>query len=334
MYLPMQSSVKKYNRIIIACLALILAVGSLNYFAVPGDVTVTIVDDGNAKTVVTGVQTVEELLAAEGVVLRPRDSVDPALHTKLFFDATVTILRPTAVCLSLGSETKTVLTNAETVGDFLLEQGITLDETLRLEDFSEARIYEGKAIALTTLSNATQTDYETVPYNTQSTYSDTVEKGTTTVVRPGTPGTKTITTKIFYENGVEVNRIVTEEVTVEPVDEIVEIGTKDYIVTASGTHLKNAVRALDYTATAYCLKGICAGGMRSQVGVVAVDPRVIPLGTKLYIEAADGSWSYGFCIAGDTGGVIKGNIVDLYYDTYDECIQFGRRKAVVYVLED
>lgn len=330
----MQSSVKRYNRIIIACLALILAVGSLNFFAVPGDVAITIVDNGSSKNVVTGVQTVEELLAAEGIVLRPRDSVEPALHTKLFFDTTVTILRPTAVSVSIGTESKTVLTNARTVGDFLIEQNITTGDALRLEDFSEARIYEGKAIRLTTLSEATETVYESIPYNTQSSYSDALEKGTTTVVRAGANGTKAITTKVFYENGVEVNRIVSEEVTVAPVDEIVEIGTKDYIVTASGTHLKNAVRALDYTATAYCLKGICAGGMRSQVGVVAVDPRVIPLGTKLYIEGADGSWSYGFCIAGDTGGVIKGNIVDLYYDTYNECIQFGRRKAVVYVLED
>ncbi|MBR4030800.1 MAG: 3D domain-containing protein, partial [Clostridia bacterium] len=79
--------------------------------------------------------------------------------------------------------------------------------------------------------------------------------------------------------------------------------------------------------------GITASGMRAQVGVVAVDRRVIPLGTKLYIEAVDGSWVYGNAIAGDTGGAIKGNRVDLFFDTTAECLQFGRRAARVYILD-
>ena len=73
--------------------------------------------------------------------------------------------------------------------------------------------------------------------------------------------------------------------------------------------------------------------MMSQVGAVAVDPKVIPLGTRLYIEAPDGSWTYGKAIAADTGGSIKGNKVDLYMESYDEAIRFGRRPAKVYILE-
>ena len=87
-------------------------------------------------------------------------------------------------------------------------------------------------------------------------------------------------------------------------------------------------------ATAYCDKGKTASGIQSKVGVVAVDPRVIPLGTRLYIESTDGSWSYGVCLAGDTGGLIKGNRVDLFYDSYNECIQFGRRSCNIYILSD
>ena len=57
-------------------------------------------------------------------------------------------------------------------------------------------------------------------------------------------------------------------------------------------------------------------GLTPGFGIVAVDPTVIPLGTKLYIESPDGgkSWTYGYCIAGDTGGAIKGNRVDLCYN--------------------
>ena len=73
--------------------------------------------------------------------------------------------------------------------------------------------------------------------------------------------------------------------------------------------------------------------MRAQYGVVAVDTRVIPLGTRLYIEAADGSWVYGSAVAGDTGGAIRGNKVDLFFNTRQECLNFGRRTARVYILE-
>ena len=74
-----------------------------------------------------------------------------------------------------------------------------------------------------------------------------------------------------------------------------------------------------------------ATGTLVKVGTVAVDKNVIPLGTKMYIVAADGSVVYGTAVAADTG--VRGNIVDLYYDTYQQCINFGRRTCNVYILE-
>lgn len=81
--------------------------------------------------------------------------------------------------------------------------------------------------------------------------------------------------------------------------------------------------------------GMTATGRAPVYGVVAVDPRVIPLNSKLYIESPDGgaSWIYGFAIAGDTGGAIKNKRVDLCYNTLSQCYSFGRRGAVVYVLD-
>ena len=102
-------------------------------------------------------------------------------------------------------------------------------------------------------------------------------------------------------------------------------------------------KIIECEATAYegssASNGIWAGqtatGRLPVYGVVAVDPRVIPLNAKLYIESADGgqSWIYGFCVAGDTGGAIKGNRVDLCYSTLDQCYNFGRRGCRVYILE-
>ena len=106
-----------------------------------------------------------------------------------------------------------------------------------------------------------------------------------------------------------------------------------------GTNLAYTEAAL-FEATAYTCntweyigEGITFTGTQARVGAIAVDPRVIPLGTRMYIASADGEYVYGYCVAEDTGGVIKGNIVDLYYDTHDECIQFGRRNVVIYFLD-
>lgn len=110
--------------------------------------------------------------------------------------------------------------------------------------------------------------------------------------------------------------------------------------TASGTFTfkkKITVEATAYEGSSASngqWAGQTATGRLPVYGVVAVDPRVIPLNSKLYIESTDGgsSWIYGFAIAGDTGGAIKNMRVDLCYSTLSQCYSFGRRKAVVYVL--
>jgi 3D (Asp-Asp-Asp) domain-containing protein len=73
--------------------------------------------------------------------------------------------------------------------------------------------------------------------------------------------------------------------------------------------------------------GQTATGVKPQIGVVAVDPKVIPLGTRLYVEG------YGQAIAGDTGGAIKGNKIDLFLPNRGDCMRFGRQKVKVRVVE-
>ena len=73
-------------------------------------------------------------------------------------------------------------------------------------------------------------------------------------------------------------------------------------------------------------------GTLCRVGAIAVDPRVIPYGTRMYIVTNDGKYIYGIAVAEDCGGSIKGNRVDLYFDTTDECWEFGIRDCTVYFL--
>ena len=71
------------------------------------------------------------------------------------------------------------------------------------------------------------------------------------------------------------------------------------------------------------------------MGLVAVDPRKIPYGTRLYIVSSDGRYNYGYAIAADTGGALRSGrvLVDLFYNTERECVNFGRRQVKVYILD-
>ena len=187
------------------------------------------------------------------------------------------------------------------------------------------------------------TETVAVGFNTIKRVNYELQAGSTSVVREGENGEKTISYKVKYENGKEVSReVVSEVVTKAPVDKIVEYGN-----TKTETQPQEAKKSFSYKyyidckATAYDLSpeenggfgGQTATGVPLDKGVIAVDPRVIPLGTRVYIEAIDGSWSYGYAVAADTGGAIKGKRVDLCYRTRSECIQFGVRPCRVYVLD-
>ena len=179
-------------------------------------------------------------------------------------------------------------------------------------------------------------------FNTVKKLNTSLEAGDTRTVREGIQGEKRATYKVKYENGVEVSReLLFEHVVAAPVDKIVEYGnkfaSKDAPVNTGQLDYKYVITC---EATAYDLSpeenggyaGQSATGVPLDKGVIAVDPRVIPLGSRVYIEALDGSWSYGYAVAADTGGAIKGHRVDLCYRTQYECVQFGRRQCRVYVL--
>lgn len=116
-----------------------------------------------------------------------------------------------------------------------------------------------------------------------------------------------------------------------------DILEKDKIIKESESRIKELekVKIISMEATAYTddiasqgkWVGQTATGMKPQVGVVAVDPKIIPLGTKLYVEG------YGEAIAGDTGGAIKGKRIDLFMATRGQAMKYGRRNVKVRILD-
>lgn len=175
-----------------------------------------------------------------------------------------------------------------------------------------------------------------IPYTTITEQSDSLTKGTTKVAQEGENGVSKVTEVTKYVNGEVADVSVTEEVISEPVDEIIIEGTKE-VPTIPGIDTVEYSKVLTMNATAYCpcakccgsyANGYTANGMKAGYGVVAVDTKVIPLGTKLYVEG------YGYCIAADTGGAIKGNRIDLCYGSHQAALNsgFGHKNVKVYVL--
>lgn len=197
---------------------------------------------------------------------------------------------------------------------------------------------------------------EDVAYQTVRVANPNMEEGTEKVVQEGQNGVQVSVYEVVWSNGQELSRQFVEELDSTVVDEIVEYGTapeatvnvnaaiagveknadgSGTLTLADGTTLAftgvKSMTATAYTAGHGGADYTTATGTLVRVGTVAVDKSVIPLGTRMYIVSNDGSVVYGLAVAEDTG--VRGNIVDLYYNTYEECINFGRRGCTVYILE-
>ena len=302
---------------------------------------VSIVDEkGEEIRFITYANNTAEVLAEKNVTLGPWDETSIPLEGKVKDGDVIYVYRSKTVRFENGKRYSVKLTAKPTVEDFLESMGVDTEGSIKTNVALKEKVTDGMEICVTYVDEKIVDSQEVVSYNTERIANNTMLSGTTNVIKEGSDGLVDRVYREYYENGELISRdIVEETVKVAAVDAVVEYGTKprqsisySRVSVSRGTEYRY-VDCIDVTATAYCLKGRTASGMYTQYGVVAVDPRVIPLGTRLYIEAADGTWIYGTAVAADTGGAIKGNKRDLYVETYDEAMRFGRRKAKVYILE-
>jgi 3D (Asp-Asp-Asp) domain-containing protein len=164
-------------------------------------------------------------------------------------------------------------------------------------------------------------------------FSRTVGRGRLVKKEHGTPGEVVRTYEVFFKDGKPVSKKLINMDRIEPEPVLFLMGSSGY---PSSRHEWVRGKVLTMSATAYDPSAgrgkratfRTANGMKAGYGKVAVDPRVIPLGTMLYVEG------YGFAIAADTGGAIKGMKIDLGMPTYREAMKFGRKKVVVHVLKE
>lgn len=256
------------------------------------------------------------------------------------------------VYITKGDTTTEIQFAGGTVKEALATAGFTADKFDFVEPSLETKITDTTYIDYTDIEYITKTEKEDIDYDTKTTYSKSLKSGEKKVTQKGEKGEKEVTYTQKLVNGVVAESEVTKTVTLKkPVTKKVSVGVKaeskkdgEYVSTLSPAKeieldengvpvkykSKMTVRATAYTHTG----NRCSTGVKPQPGYIAVNPKVIPYGTEMFIKTTDGKYIYGYAVAADTGGFIKNHPtgIDLFFDTRSECVNFGVRTAEIYIL--
>ena len=235
-----------------------------------------------------------------------------------------------------------------TVADVLANGGIILGEEDLVTPPLTEEVTPDTSIVVQRVTYGTLVTTEAIPFETMERHTPLLKDGRTRVLEEGEDGVKTTTTVNRYIDGVYQETISVETaVTKEPIEAVTLVGDSsatvttleapDSLVLDSNGNPVNYVTKIVGKGTAYSAwdGALTASGRYAIPGHVAVNPNVIPYGSKLYIKSADGSFVYGYAIAADTGiALMDGRVtVDLYFDTYLESCLFGAKTMEIYVLE-
>ena len=317
---------------------------SLTLFALFSTLNIVYVSDshGASRMLLTRVEDPEELMQLSGIVAEEEDSVYfTAFNGNL---ASLSIQRAVPITVYADGVEHVAKLAGGTVAEALDACGVTLGEHDYTEPSLHAAASEEEPITVHRVEYQDTMTYESIPFETEYVYTSLYFRNTrrTTVVQEGREGTNEITHRQRVVDGeVESSQIVSVVTTEEPVNTIIKAYKAGAPVSdLSGPEVVNGVpssytavytgRATGYSAS----RGRGASGLGLGYGTVAVNPNLIPYGTKLYITSTDGRFVYGYAIATDTGGALLSGscLVDLFYESYDEALLNGVQQVNVYVV--
>lgn len=306
-------------------------------------------DHGEVKTVEMAQGTVANAIEKAQVTVSENDMVSPAFDTELSENTEITVAATCDVTVTADGETKSCTVLQTDVKSALENAGYTLSGEDIVNTELSSQVLSGMNIVIKRVTSKEVKETQSIDFKSVEKKTDDLYKGKTKVKTEGVKGEKTITKKETYIDGKLVKtEKVSEQVTKEPVNEVTLVGTK---VNTSGRVSEDEAEGsfidLDGnkvyysskivgTATAYNESegSLTATGVPVYYGGVAVDPSIIPYGSKLYIASNDGAYVYGYATAVDTGGAMLSGaaLIDLFYPSESQCVEFGRRSVTVYIL--
>lgn len=295
------------------------------YFYVQKDVSIFI--DGKKTQVHTFKKTVGEALTEANISVKENDRIIPGLAQEIIDKDSIRITRAIPVTVVADGKEIKLETVPVSVTKVLKMSGVKLGSLDYPSKALNQTVSSGDKIKVTRVKQEYVTKKVVLEFTEERRLDPKLEKGITRLVRKGSPGLAEKTILITYKDGKPVSRTLAgKKIIKEPKSRLIAMGT---ISSASRSGKRfDFERALVVEATAYTHTGSrTATGLYPEVGTVAVDPDIIPLGSKLYIEG------YGFAKAQDVGGAIRGNRVDVFVDTQGAAMRWGRRTVKTYVLK-
>lgn len=353
--------VKKKMTLLTRCTALTLVVVCIVLLlsqTVLARNTYLINDGENVMVYTTYATDPAQILTEAGLQLRQDDTYITQNSSGM---SEITVQRQQSITINHAGKIINTTSYGETVGALLRRLNLILMDNDIVSVPMDTVTYDGMILKISRVTQTQQTYTEVLPRDVIYCYDATLPQGEELVLSEGVDGEILCTASVNFINGQEISRTITSQmVTKQPISRMVAIGTYvpqnetlpmpeepsvnfgsapvingNTIITAEGKTL-TFTECYSMVATAYSCNGepgITYSGTPARVGAIAVDPTVIPLGTKMFILTNDGEYIYGEAVAEDIGGSIKGYKVDLYFETFDECWIFGVRDCTVYILQ-
>jgi uncharacterized protein YabE (DUF348 family) len=310
--------------------------------ATPGDIVIdvrravpfTVEEDGHEVVSTSSRPTVAQALREAGLTVGPADRVTPDLQAPLDADTRIELRHAKALTVTLPSDHRVIYTFEQSVGDALAAAGIVLPEGAFTEPPLETPVQGGMAVRVVQLSASRSEEREYVESGTVYHVDPSLGPGETRTIK-GHDGVRIRHYDIAYVNGEEAGRtLLDEEFDPPPVDTVIFYPPQQGADVSPGS--LSVARTLNVYATWYDAAssgrspsdpayGHTATGAIVTYGIVAVDPNVIPLGTKMFIPG------YGYAVAADTGGAVKGYIIDLGYPD-GAAVNWQSRWLDIYIL--
>jgi uncharacterized protein YabE (DUF348 family) len=296
---------------------------------------VEIVKDNEKKTVWTTAATVAELLKEQKISLKSHDEVLPKPSQPIKAKMKVHLMVAKPFTLVDGGNQRQVWSTSTTVADLLKQQGITLNHLDRVEPSINDTVKKNDVVNVIRVEKVTDVVEEPIQFGVVSQLDSDLEKGTEKTLVEGVNGANSKQYEVILENGKEIaRRLISSLETKSKQDKVVAVGAKEVAFQASRGQSSGGqefyVHATAYTASCNGCSGNTATGLNLRANpnakVIAVDPRIIPLGTKVYVDG------YGYAVAADTGGAIKGYKIDVFYSSNADAYRWGNRNVKITIL--
>ncbi|ULO07534.1 DUF348 domain-containing protein [Paenibacillus sp. 19GGS1-52] len=320
-----------------------------------------LVIDGQVQTLETRESLLSDVLANEQISLQPHDELSAGISDEIKDGDRIVINRAQKFSLTADGATKTLYSTEDTIGQVISKAGISLAPNDKIFPSLDTTVSANMEIKIVRINKQTVQRTTSLPFRVIKTADPSLYKGTVRVAQAGKPGVMIQHIEKTYQDGELASmRMIGKEVQTVTKDKIIAIGTKaipkpvvavattpkaksktssksvkvssNNVTSKAGVDFEYKKVIKNVSMTAYSgeepgIGTLTASGTRVTEGrTIAVDPDVIPIGWWVYIEGL------GFRRAEDTGGAIKGNKLDIYYDSLSHARNFGRKSRTVYVI--